>query len=61
MDNSLCLWCEPKRVPSICGDGGDGVMKTINCAGLAGRGALESPEAGCELRAGRPAGDLGGR
>jgi len=35
-------------------------MKTINCAGLAGRGALESPEAGCELRAGRPAGDLGG-
>src|SRR5215208_1709960 len=45
-----CLWCGPKRVPPILGDGGD---ENHDLHSAVRGGALASLQAGCEVRAGR--------
>src|SRR5215216_968185 len=49
----LCLWCGPKRVPPILGDGGDGGDENHDLHSAVRGGALASLQAGCKVRAGR--------
>jgi hypothetical protein len=55
VDNPLRPWCGPKRVQSICGDGGDGVMKSVVCAGCIGMigGRLRGPRGGLRGQGGQ--------